>query len=306
MKSKWSGGKIAAVICGSIAGGGILLMLLFFSVFFTVRGLLHSAIKAEPQEQIRQEARGDEESAPWEDGHEAEPGEEEPDQRKDWSDRKERQEREEPEYYEFHNEIREDLSYQVHMKEQNGWRGSASNISSTMVYPEVQGRDTTRIAAVNQALLAELQVVDEYLQRVAESLEQDMTFAFDVDCYVTYMDEQMLSVVYREEGWLDNRMQEAYLISVNLDMESGIPLTNSQILEIDEEFAIDFRERNEEQNGSNDYLDMYSDQDIMELLNSEENLIIFYTPLGMEVGMNYYDGWATVTYKDYEKYLRKF
>ena len=39
-------------------------------------------------------------------------------------------------------------------------------------------------------------------------------------------------------------------------------------------------------------------------------MIAFYTPLGMEIGLNYEDvgssGWFTVTYKDYDRYLSKF
>ena len=42
------------------------------------------------------------------------------------------------------------------------------------------------------------------------------------------------------------------------------------------------------------------------MLNDDDSLIIFYTPLGMEVGFNYYYGWVTVTYKDYQKYKSLF
>ena len=42
------------------------------------------------------------------------------------------------------------------------------------------------------------------------------------------------------------------------------------------------------------------------MLNSEDELILFYTPIGMEVGFNYYNGWVTVTYPDYLKYQKKF
>ena len=49
-----------------------------------------------------------------------------------------------------------------------------------------------------------------------------------------------------------------------------------------------------------------SDQEITYYLTDSDYLIIFYTPLGMEVGFNYYDGWVTVTYRDYEKYQKKF
>ena len=81
---------------------------------------------------------------------------------------------------------------------------------------------------------------------------------------------------------------------------------NAGILDIDDEFAIDFRKRCEEQNGEINGLNYYSDQQIREYLTNENSLIILYTPLGMEVGINYDDGWATVTYKDYEKFTKQF
>ena len=42
------------------------------------------------------------------------------------------------------------------------------------------------------------------------------------------------------------------------------------------------------------------------MMNDPIDLILFYTPLGMEVGVNHDNGWCTVTYKDYEKYLKHF
>ena len=100
----------------------------------------------------------------------------------------------------------------------------------------------------------------------------------------------------------------SYVVSVNIDMESKMALTNSQLLEINDQFSVDFRNRSQEQNGEISYLYNFTDQEITELLTNEESLIIFYTPLGMEVGFNYYYGygWVTVTYKDYKEYQRHF
>ena len=43
---------------------------------------------------------------------------------------------------------------------------------------------------------------------------------------------------YVESGYLDGESYENYVISVNVDMESGLAMTNSQILDIDDEFSI--------------------------------------------------------------------
>ena len=117
------------------------------------------------------------------------------------------------------------------------------------------------------------------------------------------MDEETLSIVLEEDGYLDNSFYESRLISLNFDMETGMAMTNTQILKIDDEFTIDFRERCEKQNGEIYGLNYYSDQDITSLMNEESTLILFYTPLGLEVGFNYPDGWVTVTYPDYEEDL---
>ena len=127
-------------------------------------------------------------------------------------------------------------------------------------------------------------------------------FVFDMESYVTYMEEDILSVIYVEYAYLDDQTYESYVVSVNIDMDSGMEMTNSQILEIDDEFSIDFRKRSEKQNGQSETMDYYTDQEITSMMNDDSTLIIFYTPLGMEVGFNYYYGWVTVTYPDYAKY----
>ena len=83
-------------------------------------------------------------------------------------------------------------------------------------------------------------------------------------------------------------------------------MDNTDIIAVDDDFSVDFRYRSEEQNGTIDTLDWMSDQEITELLTSSGNLIIYYTPMGMEIGFNYEDGWVTVTYHDYKDYLKIF
>ena len=48
-------------------------------------------------------------------------------------------------------------------------------------------------------------------------------------------------------------------------------------------------------------------QEITDYFNSNA-VIVFYTPMGMEIGFNYDDGyaWVTATYEDYEDYLKVF
>ncbi len=225
-----------------------------------------------------------------------------------WPGDDQEEEYEEPDeqYYDFHNEIKTNLSYQIEIVD---FDGSVDENGLTYIYgnyPLVTCEDKNKEERINSAIQEEMQIVSEHVSFVGEELPEDMYFIFEMESYVTYMDEDILSVIYEEYAYLDDEMYESYVVSVNFDMESGMQMTNSQILDIDDEFSIDFRERNERQNGQTDGLEYYSDQDITEMLNDDDYLIIFYTPLGMEVGINYYFGWVTVTYTDYEKFSNPF
>lgn len=209
----------------------------------------------------------------------------------------------EDQYYEFHNEISPNLSYQVNMEEFAEFSTVNSNALAGGNYPKVTCVDKNKEERVNNIIYREIESILDHLEYVGQELAEETLFLFEVESYVTYMNEDTLSVAYVEYGYLDDERFESYVISVNIDMESGLAMTNSQILNINDDFSIDFRERTERQNGSNEMLDYYSDQEITQLLNDEDSLIIFYTPLGMEVGFNFYYGWVTVTYQDYVRYV---
>lgn len=210
---------------------------------------------------------------------------------------------EKDQYYEFENAIRDDLSYQVTMEDFVKKADNGREVQGQAAYPVITGADVKNLDAVNHAIQKELGVIGEYVERISKQLAENSSYLFDAECYVTYMDEKTFSVAYVEYGYLNGEQNESYVVSVNIDMESGMVMTNTQLMEIDDDFSIDFRERSKKQNGEIQLLDSYySDQEITELLNDEDRLIIFYTPLGMEVGINYDYGWVTVTYPDYEEY----
>lgn len=206
-------------------------------------------------------------------------------------------------YYEFHNEISSGLSYKIDIEEFAEFAEGSSNVMAGGNYPKVICEDEIKEERVNNIIYREIASIFEHLEYVEQELDEETFFLYEVESYVTYMDEDILSVAYVEYGYLDDETFESYVISVNIDMESGFAMTNSQLLSIDDDFSVDFRERTERQNGTNEMLDYYSDQEITQLLNDEDSLIIFYTPLGMEVGFNFYYGWVTVTYPDYAKFV---
>lgn len=287
MKGKWSAGKIAAIICGSAAAAIVLLVSLFIGVFQLAGRIRAASDIYESYQQANDHAHEDYDYNENDYGY---------DYGYDYDD---------SEYYEFHDEIGENLSYWAEFETRDKVLGENENILLNIVYPVFYSEEND-LTGVNSAAQKELAEIENYLYSVSEWLSESDEFTFEAKGYVTYMDEEILSIAYVEYGYLNGEFYESYVISSNIDMNSKMALTNSQLLNIDDEFSIDFRKRCEEQNGEIESLYYYSDQDITEMLTSEDSLIIFYTPLGMEVGFNYYYGWVTVTYQDYQKYQRKF
>lgn len=279
MDQKWSGGKIAGLIIGGLAALFIAFLSLAAGVYYLgthyVLPFMESTEDISYDESLLEE-----------------------EQEEDW-DPEEKTDTDVEEYYEFEDDIKADLSYQVDKDviEESEETGIAKMIAER---PYVVMEDQVKEDRINGLIKKEMEKVREHIEQIAGELSKENEFQMEVRSYITYMDEETLSIVLEEDGYLDNSFYESRLISLNFDMETGMAMTNTQILKIDDEFTIDFRERCEKQNGEIYGLNYYSDQDITSLMNEESTLILFYTPLGLEVGFNYPDGWVTVTYPDYE------
>ena len=282
MDQKWSGGKIAGLIIGGLAALFIAFLSLAAGVYYLgthyVLPFMESTEDISYDESLLEE-----------------------EQEEDW-DPEEKTDTDVEEYYEFEDDIKADLSYQVDKDviEESEETGIAKMIAER---PYVIMEDQVKEDRINGLIKKEMEKVREHIEQTAGKLSKENEFQMEVRSYITYMDEETLSIVLEEDGYLDNSFYESRLISLNFDMETGMAMTNTQILKIDDEFTIDFRERCEKQNGEIYGLNYYSDQDITSLMNEESTLILFYTPLGLEVGFNYPDGWVTVTYPDYEEDL---
>ena len=279
MDQKWSGGKIAGLIIGGLAALFIAFLSLAAGVYYLgthyVLPFMESTEDISYDESLLEE-----------------------EQEEDW-DPEEKTDTDVEEYYEFEDDIKADLSYQADKDviEESEETGIAKMIAER---PYVIMEDQVKEDRINGLIKKEMEKVREHIEQIAGELSKENEFQMEVRSYITYMDEETLSIVLEEDGYLDNSFYESRLISLNFDMETGMAMTNTQILKIDDEFTIDFRERCEKQNGEIYGLNYYSDQDITSLMNEESTLILFYTPLGLEVGFNYPDGWVTVTYPDYE------
>ncbi len=211
-------------------------------------------------------------------------------------------------YYEFGNALRDDLSYQVNFETLSREFVSENEEGKAVVefvYPVVAG-DIDNIEAINKTIKKEVEDVESFVETTLPHLAKEEVYLYTAESYATYMSENLLSLIMVEYAYLDDEFVESYVKCFNIDTQTGMILKNTQMLEIDDTFSVVFRKKCEKQNGEISSLSYFMDQDITEYLTREETLIIFYTPLGMEVGFNYEEGWVTVTYTDYERYKKQF
>ena len=300
MKEGWSVGKIIGVIAGVIAAVIILWVAFVASVFQLIDFV---------DEMEEDSADEYEWSFDYDDKNDFDD--------KDWGDWYDDEDEDqssgggnigEGEYYEFENDIREDLFYQVEIQSYEkgdftSEKGGKANVS--FEYARVSG-DVPNLDGINQALYEEVSKVEKHIDSSLEYLSENDNYEYTGTCYVTYMSEDIFSVAYVEYGYLNDQFLQSYVISLNFDMQTGMVLGNTNLINVNDQFSVDFRDRCEKQNGEISGLSILSDQEITEYLSDKDSLIIFYTPLGMEIGFNYYDGWATVTYRDYEKFTKQF
>ncbi len=146
---------------------------------------------------------------------------------------------------------------------------------------------------------------------ILEVLEETGTgVEAEIKSYVTYNTENMISVVVRENIEMGYMYRDVALRSYNINLDTGTILENTSILDLGDGFGQEFRDRSNAQNGiSESGIEAFSNNEIEAMLNDETSLIIFYTPLGMEIGYNYKSdsviGWITITMQDYEEYLKR-
>ncbi len=206
------------------------------------------------------------------------------------------------EYYEFEDMIRYDLDYYVEFESEEFSYGDNAYIYCA--YPVLSG-DIPNIDLLNEAIYYEYLYFEDYFNNnVKDYMSEGEYYNIFSFGYVTYMDEEKISIVFSEEVEVYDSSAVA-LYCINIDVKNGVVMDNTQMLNIDDAFISDFREREAKQNQS-DVLEYYSDVELAEMLMDEGDLVIFYTPMGIEVGINHDFGWCTVTYKDYEQFLKQF
>ena len=210
-------------------------------------------------------------------------------------------------YYGPCNAINEDVGYSFVTKSYSN-EDPDNDIDILLNYVELEG-NIPNIDKLNEALETVALYYAEDFAKDSYYAEFGDSYAVYITSYVTYNDDDIVSVVMDEYVNVDDQ----YLVDlypINIDVKNGVILDNDGLIQIDETFASEFRRRNEEQNGTVEYLDELTDEELAAYLQDGSSMIAYYTPLGMEIGLNYETagttGWVTVTYKDYDQYLSKF
>ena len=210
-------------------------------------------------------------------------------------------------YVTLADSVREDLSYSVRWEE---YDNVDDDTGATAVgrYPQIEGGNIPHLNDLNKAIRDEATYYSN-LYGYYREWDETVHFASESMGYVTYMDEEKISVVL-QESIATNEGSSISLYSINIDLVSGEIMNNGRIIEYSMELARAFRDQNEYQNGYVEAVELMSDEKLQDFLSDEDTNIVFYTPVGLEIGFNYTTsdstGWVTATIKDYERYRQKF
>lgn len=181
-------------------------------------------------------------------------------------------------------------------------------------YYSIEGQNIPNIDTINTYL--ENRIYYDYYKNIEDDKDFGCVATIEEDSYITYNDDKVMSIVYTMNLRVQDNTtdyEDHYIYGVNIDLVNGKIMDNSKIIKIDDDFVTEFRDINEAENGTGVVgVEQASDDEIKGILKSDA-LIIFFTPLGLEVGYSYNTdlngneyiswGWVTVTVKDYENWF---
>jgi len=132
-------------------------------------------------------------------------------------------------------------------------------------------------------------------------------FSLYCDSIITFNNDEIMSIVYDDACYYGVNWGSFNVHGMNIDIKNASLMDNTSILNLDDDFSKFFIERSNIQNSYVDAINNSPIADVTQTFNNDEALIIFFTPLGIEVGVNYYYlysyGWVTVTINDFDDHL---
>lgn len=156
-------------------------------------------------------------------------------------------------------------------------------------YPVLEMEDAPWLTSVNETLR---QAANTYRSTYKEFEGGVSTFG-----YVTLMDEDKISVVFKH-NFYKKSVTEVRLEAHTFWIESGTEITPEEMTDIDLELAMRFKAQDKTQNGGADYVQDQTVEGILADLQDPARAVFFYTPVGLEAGINHETGWVTVTLKE--------
>ena len=229
-----------------------------------------------------------------------------------WADEPENYTAEELEgdiYFEMCNCIDESVNYKL-VHENYEELDKDLNVCIRVNYYQIEG-DIPNVDEINEVLKAQAMWAADSYHEDAEEFEQEFEeygagYVVNVDSYITYNDDEMMSMV--SEIYYESATSiDQVIYCCNVDLVSGEVLWNTDLFDFSDEFIEEFREECEEQNGYIASIDMMDDEDLKDFFEDESCFIFYLTPCGAEFGINYTTeekyGWVSATYKDYEDYM---
>lgn len=200
-------------------------------------------------------------------------------------------------YVELADARREDLSYHVDWQMYNAENEAGTTFWSVQ-FPVLSG-EVCNLEEINQDIEAVAHVPDPWENTVTGEA-QKADCHIQGESFVTYMDEEKISIVFRMSVYL-NGARVPQLYALNFDVREGERIKRTDMVEVSPELVRKFRLQNAEQNSLDLEEAGWSDGTLLAFLQGE-NGFAFYTPVGLEVGFNYREpgnyGWVTVTIKN--------
>lgn len=215
----------------------------------------------------------------------------------------------EDEYYvTLANAVRDDLSYRVEWEEYD-LRDEETGATASGRYPQLSGGNIPQLDQLNELIRSEATYFSSLYEYYRGWQGESVVYHAESIGYVTYMDEEKISIVLQEDYEMDGQSSIS-LYSINVDLISGEIMDNGGLIEYSPQLAERFRDQSSRQNGRVEAVEMMDDEQLLDFLSDENTNIVFYTPVGLEIGFNYTTsdstGWVTATIKDYTGYVPKF
>lgn len=195
----------------------------------------------------------------------------------------------------------------------NNWEelDEEKNVCIRVNYYQLEG-DIPNLDEINEELRFQAAWPGDIYFDMADDFAEEFEeygpgYVVSVESYVTYNDEEKISVVsdiYYESATSVRKL----LYGVNIDLTTGEIMKNNRMLDVTDEFLEEYKDICEYQNGTVSIFDELDNDELREFFEDRDDVIIYYTPCGLEVGINYETeeryGWVSATLVDYEQYLK--